>query len=227
MASKRKLERLQDAPVFSAGSDTNGNVVMELVSPEIALSRVQGLDTQFLQTVLAGAYNTCPQTRQAIDLEYDRTRKATIAKAALTVGAKPVWTAYAAPFAPMLSPETSQRLSHTPEIPSDTPPEHIFQGVYKKSRTQKGAPAYSTPTAVAKRALRERRKQGLPVFCSNCKNLEPSNVKWEVPHGSEGLVCTACRKNGWKALQNDSERFNAQEQDHREKSDATVPVEWE
>ena len=46
------------------------------------------MDTSFLQSVIASAYNTCPQTRRAIDLEYERLKKT---GNALASGNKTVW----------------------------------------------------------------------------------------------------------------------------------------
>jgi len=60
---------------------------------------------------------------------------------------------------------------------------------------------YNTPTAVAKRAVKEARRQGLPVYCTKCKKQEPpagGAKHWPVPNGGDGVVCLECRNTRWK-----------------------------
>jgi len=81
---------------------------------------------------------------------------------------------------------------------------------------------YNTPTAVAKRAVKEARQQGLPVYCTKCKKQEPigSLKHWPVPNGGDGVVCLECRSTRWKkpSLEVGSNRPD----DEREGSNTTL-----
>jgi len=49
------------------------------------------METPILRSILVSAYNSCPQTRRAIDMEHDRIKKIGTAKDTQAVGNKTVW----------------------------------------------------------------------------------------------------------------------------------------
>ena len=90
-------------------ASTSNNIVMEWVDPGVTLSkkvnlqhlqlpesllilhRLKHIDAPILQSILARAYNSCPQARQAIDVEYERVKRAGIAQDTLASGNKSAW----------------------------------------------------------------------------------------------------------------------------------------
>jgi len=81
---------------------------------------------------------------------------------------------------------------------------------------------YNTPTAIAKRVLKEARSQGLPVYCIKCKKQEPTGLPkhWPVPNGGDGVVCPDCRSTRWKKPTSEGEPSGLDI--HRKGSNTTV-----
>ena len=67
------------------------STICTCVKQQLTLYRIKHIDTPSLQSILASAYNSCPQTRLAVDMEYERIKKTGMAKNALPVGNKTVW----------------------------------------------------------------------------------------------------------------------------------------